>query len=145
MIKNSQEDRKSAARKQIIPLQNAEKIEALLGTLQGYSRKLASGPNEKAARGILRIRFFSFTFCVYFVFSFELSQEYAEKLLSDFESCFRMNVEYQLWKNCFYSPIEVLRKRSEDGGPHAGLFKGSLNELIEPVFFQFLLFYIIIT
>nr|CAD2190832.1 unnamed protein product [Meloidogyne enterolobii] len=119
MIKNSQEDRKSAARKQIIPLQNAEKIEALLGTLQGYSRKLASGPNEKAARGILRI-------------SFELSQEYAEKLLSDFESCFRMNVEYQLWKNCFYSPIEVLRKRSEDGGPHAGLFKGSLNELIEP-------------
>lgn len=132
MIKNSQEDRKSAARKQIIPLQNAEKIEALLGTLQGYSRKLASGPNEKAARGILRI-------------SFELSQEYAEKLLSDFESCFRMNVEYQLWKNCFYSPIEVLRKRSEDGGPHTGLFKGSLNELIEPVFFQFLLFYIIIT
>uniref|UniRef100_A0A915M9T6 glycogenin glucosyltransferase n=1 Tax=Meloidogyne javanica TaxID=6303 RepID=A0A915M9T6_MELJA len=58
--------------------------------------------------------------------------EYAEKLLSDFESCFRMNVEYQLWKNCFYSPIEVLRKRSEDGGPHTGLFKGSLNELIEP-------------
>uniref|UniRef100_A0A915MRR9 Uncharacterized protein n=1 Tax=Meloidogyne javanica TaxID=6303 RepID=A0A915MRR9_MELJA len=43
-----------------------------------------------------------------------------------------MNVEYQLWKNCFYSPIEVLRKRSEDGGPHAGLFKGFLNELIEP-------------
>lgn len=118
MIKNDLENQK-ALRKQIIaPLQNAEKMEALLSTLQGYSRKLASGPNDKAGRGILRI-------------SFELSQKYAEKLLSDFESCFRRNVEYELWKGCFYSPIEVLRKRSEDGGPHAELFKGFLVELIE--------------
>ena len=65
MIKSDSENQKPAVKKVIYHSRDAEKVEALLGTLRGYSRKLESGPNEKAARGILRMRYLSYVFFVF--------------------------------------------------------------------------------
>ena len=112
------------------------RIETLQKTLQDYIRKLKATPSDKAARAILRTRF-AFSLLLYNCgsFSHELSQQYEQKLFTLLANGadYRTNIEKELWKNCFYPSIEVLKKQSKNGGPSEEYFREQLLELINQV------------
>jgi hypothetical protein len=57
-------------------------------------------------------------------------------MLDNIELSFRTNVEQELWKACFYTSIEALRKQAGSGGLHSKMFKEFLNQFIDQVLQQ---------
>uniref|UniRef100_A0A183BVU7 PINc domain-containing protein n=1 Tax=Globodera pallida TaxID=36090 RepID=A0A183BVU7_GLOPA len=63
--------------------------------------------------------------------SIDLATHYADELLNNFEQIYRTNAEQELWKVCFYSSVEALRKQSGSAGPHSAVFRQYLLDLVE--------------
>uniref|UniRef100_A0A914H3V2 PIN domain-containing protein n=1 Tax=Globodera rostochiensis TaxID=31243 RepID=A0A914H3V2_GLORO len=96
----------------------SEMIEGQRRSLVESTRKLARSPSEKAAKRILSL-------------SIDLAMHYADELLNNFEQSYRTNSEQELWKVCFYSSVEALRKQSGSAGPHSVVFRQYLLDLVE--------------
>ncbi|KAL3078956.1 hypothetical protein niasHS_014738 [Heterodera schachtii] len=96
----------------------AEECETLRKSLEESIRKLVRSPSEKAAKRILSL-------------SVSLAQLYADGLLNNLEQKHRTNAEQELWKVCFYSAVEALRKQSGSAGPHSSVFRRYLLNLVQ--------------